>query len=92
MSKLYDDFVYMCEVLKNPAVDMSRFDRLLEAEGDSVFDGVTLQSSKLSSIKRFYETTNPFNRAKIVELINNSIDNFDKVHKIVIDYNEAKGQ
>lgn len=80
----------MCEVLKDPNVDATRFDRLLESEGNCDFDGTFISSSKTSSIKRFYENTNPFNRSKIVGLINNSIKNFDKVHKIVIDYEIVK--
>lgn len=93
MSRFYNDFVNMCGVLmKHSNLDVSRFDRLIESNGDCDFEGIYIHGSKVSSIKRFYEKTNLYNRTKIVELINNNVSNFEKVHKIVIDYETIKTQ
>ena len=83
---LFSDFIRVCEKLDDPDYDSSRFDRLLEFKDDSVFDGINIERSMVSSIKRFYENTNEYNRSKISNLININIRNFEKVHRIVLDY------
>jgi len=87
---LFNDFIKMCEVLDDPENDSSRFDRLLETSGDCKFDGVDIDGSVVSSIKRFYINTNEYNRSKVSGLINNSITNLKDVHRIVIDYDTAR--
>lgn len=69
-----------------------RFDELIEKTSTCVIDGYEVHASVLSSIKRFYENTNPYNRAKVVGMINNSIRNVEKVHKLVLDYEKIKSQ
>jgi len=84
--KFYNDFVNELSSFDDPKYDCTRFDRLIENTHDCVISGISISASKISSIRRFYENTNPYNRSKVVGLINNNITNIDNVHKIVIDY------
>lgn len=86
----YNDFLYMCEVVENPHHDPNRFYNLLLIDSDCIFEGVDINTSVISSIKRFHTNTNEYNRSKISELINNNVNNLGKVHKIVIDYELLK--
>jgi len=88
--KLYEDFIFMCKVLDEDSYDPTRITRLLEMTDDGYIDEVFINRSVISSIRRFYEGTNEYNRSKIANLINNNITNFKKVHQIVIDYELAK--
>jgi len=92
MATLYEDFIFMCEVLENPEFDLSRTERLMES--DNLFEekGISISGSKLSSIKRFYKNTNVYNQAKISNLINNNIRNIDKVYNLVLEYENIKHQ
>jgi len=92
MALLYDDFIEMMGVLTNPEYSLHRFDLMMESDGDYTEDDKTVSFSKIASIRRFYENTNEYNRYKIKELINNSMDNIDKAHKIVLDYEKSKQQ
>ena len=86
--KSYNEFMRVISLLKNPDYDSTRFACLIE--GKINIDGKILTTSKISSIIRFYESTNDYNRSKVAELINISMDNFDNVYKIVLDYEKAK--
>jgi hypothetical protein len=92
MSTLYEDFIFMCEVLNSPDFDSSRMERLLESDDIFECDGVSVRGSKLSSIKRFYKHTNEYNKSKISDLINNNIRNIDKVYNLVLEYENIKHQ
>ncbi len=81
--KLYYEFIENIKAYENPDYDCTRFDRLLDGD-------IKLDESKVSLIREFYGSTNPYNRAKIVGLINNSINNISRVVKIVEDYNKIK--
>lgn len=86
----FSGFLDKCAQLEDPLVDISRTERLLAHEGNSEFEGLYISSSKISSIRRFYESTNDYNKLKVANLINTNIDNITKVHKIVIDYEKTK--
>lgn len=86
--KTFDEFKRVADIIKTPNYDSTRFDRLIESE--SGIDGLIISPSKISSISRFYERTNSYNRSKITELINTNIRNVDKVHKLAIDYEKYK--
>lgn len=88
----FDDFIDKCKRIQHPDFDITRIDRLMENTGECKVDGTTVSSSVLASIKRFYENTNEYNRSKVADLINNTIDNIGKVHRIVIDYETVKNQ
>ncbi len=88
--KSYNEFMRTMKIEEDPDYDSTRFDRLMEWEGGS-FDGFDdLSSSKMSSIVNFLESTNDYNRSKVVALINTNVDNINKVHKIVIDYEKSR--
>lgn len=86
--KSYQNFLRVSSLFEDPGFDPFRFDRVLEGEHDAV----DISESKLSSIIRFYESTNEYNRTKIMDLINISKNNITKVYKIVLDYEEHKQQ
>lgn len=90
--KTYNEFMLILESFDDPNFDCARFDYLIEQTDDCIIDGVEVSLLKISSIRRFYEKINPYNRAKVVGLINNNITNIDKVHKIVIDYEKSQTQ
>ena len=90
--KSYNEFIITINNSIHPDFDVSRFDYMIEQIGDCVIDNVSISSSKISSIRRFYEDTNSYNRSKIMNLINTNIRNIDKVHKLVIDYEKLKQQ
>jgi len=86
----FSDFIYMMECINNINYNSSRIYIIMESDGDYKEDNIIISSSKISSIRRFYESTNEFNRAKITNLINNNIGNIDKVHNIVMEYIKLK--
>lgn len=88
--KSYNEFVRVATLMENPDYDVTRFGCLLE--GKIEFDDELLTTSKWSSIVRFYESTNDYNRSKIADLINTNINNVNKVYKIVLDYDKVKQQ
>lgn len=90
MPVLYDDFMRMCEVLDNPYFDPDRFNVMISSNNGCVIDNISIHRSAINSIRRFYMSTNDYNRSKIAELINNNIRNIKRVHKIVIDYEIVK--
>lgn len=90
--KTYNEFISIIEKEEDPNYDIGRFVRLIDQTEDCTIDEVDISYSKVSSIRRFYEDTNHYNRVKIVDLINTNIRNINKVHKIVIDYEKNKNQ
>ena len=66
--KSYNEFIKMVDMITSFDFDCTRFDRLIESNNG--IDGIEISSSKIFSIKRFYESTNHYNRSKMVELIN----------------------
>jgi hypothetical protein len=67
-------------------------DRLLESDRVFIDSDITVEGSKLPSIKRFYHNTNEYNQRKITDLINNSMNNIDKVYRIILEYEKIKNK
>lgn len=86
--KSYEEFLRSTSLFEDCDFDPCRFDRVINGEDDII----DISKSKLSSIIRFYESTNEYNRTKIMDLINISKNNITKVYKIVLDYEEHKQQ
>ena len=91
MLKSFEEFKRTSRLFENPEFDPFRFERFYEwTEG--LLEGINISRSKYSMILRFYESTNDYNKTKITDLINNSMSNLDKVHRIVLDYEKIKQQ
>jgi hypothetical protein len=91
MALLYENFISRLKIYTSPSYSFSRFDDILESEGDYEEDGFVIPYSKIASMKRFYETTNEHNRAKIREMINNNIENADRAYNLVLEAEYHKG-
>ena len=89
--KSYEEFKRTMGLFENPEFDPFRFERFHEWTEGSI-DGFVISEAKHVKILRFYESTNKYNQGKIMDLINNNISNFDKVYKIVLDYEKVKQQ
>lgn len=87
--KTYNEFIRLSANMVDSNYDSTRFDRLMECSGGQ-FDGVIVSRSKISSIINFFESTNDYNRFKVSDLINNNINNINKVHNLVLDYEKNK--
>ena len=87
--KSYEEFKRRMGLFENPDFDPFRFEVFHEWTEGSI-DGFVISEVKHTRILRFYESTNDYNKGKITDLINNNISNFNKVYKIVLDYEKVK--
>lgn len=85
--KTYSQFI---SALNNSLYSYGRFEHLLEQDGDCEIDGVVISYSSISTIRRFYNNTNDYNRVKISEMINNNIRNIDRVIALIREYEKYK--
>jgi len=91
MKKTYYEFIkYINECIHNSEIDDQRFDRFINCNGDYEEGGVVIEYSKISSIKKFYDATNSYNKSKISDLINISVGGIDKVYNIVLEWTKNK--
>jgi hypothetical protein len=63
---------------------------ILDSKDDCIIDGIEINRNKISTIQRFYESTNEYNRTKISKMINNDIDNIDVVYELILTANGSK--
>jgi len=90
MALLYNEFINKTKKILNDSYDSSRFERLLNSEFEYQEGDIIISGSKLSSIKRFYNNTNDYNKRKISEIINNNIRNVETIYEFIIEYETMK--
>jgi putative lipoic acid-binding regulatory protein len=89
---LFNEFIHLMEVIDNPEYNSSRMENIINHKGEYCENNIIISVSHMASIKRFYESTNEFNRVKIAGLINNSMKNIDKVYQLIVEYEKIKIQ
>ena len=88
VNKSFTEFIVL---LENPLYSYGRFDYLMEQTGECIIEGVSISQNTIFKIQKFYNNTNDYNKSKILNLINNNIENVYKVENIINDYETAKG-
>jgi len=85
--KFDDEFI---TELNNDSYNYGRMTSILDSKDDCIIDGIEINRNKISTIQRFYESTNEYNRTKISKMINNDIDNIDVVYELILTANGSK--
>jgi hypothetical protein len=90
MALVYNEFITMMENITSPSYSSTRFDIIIETDGDYEEGDIVVSHSKISSIRNFYNETNDHNRSKMREMINNNVKNIDRVYNMVLEYYKTK--
>ena len=88
MKKTFLEFV---SIMENPSYLYGRFEYLMEQTDGCIIEGMSISHDTIFRIHKFCNNTNEYNRSKILNLINNNIENVYKVENIINDYENSKG-
>lgn len=83
--KLYYDFIN--ELNYHHQYHYGNMLMIMESTDECSIGGFYISRNILSTLKRYYESTNSFNKVKISKMINKDIKNVDVVYEMILTVN-----